>query len=96
MNELIITVEKIKGNCSVFKGGEKMVIKGAEIDLKRTDKICIHALAPILHYASALKCGVNPKELGLSKNSKKAYVQCPDPGKPYTSGGSVVFKIELR
>ena len=41
MNKLIIKVKEIKGNCVVYKGGEKIVIDGPEIDLKETDKICV-------------------------------------------------------
>jgi len=47
MKKVIIRVKEIKGNCVVFKGGEKIVIEGPEINLKETDKICIHALASL-------------------------------------------------
>jgi len=49
-------------------------------------------LPSILHYAVAIQEGANPKKLGLSKGGKYAYIQCPDPGKPYTDGGTVIFK----
>jgi len=90
---LIVEIEKIKGNCAVFKGNEKIVIEGAEIKLEETDKICIHALQSILYYAVALREGVNPKKLGLAKGGDVAYVQCLDPGEPYTEGGTVIFRI---
>jgi len=90
---LIVEIEKIKGNCAVFKGNEKIVIEGAEIKLEETDKICIHALHSILHYAVALREGANPKKLGLAKEEDVAYVQCLDPGEPYTEGGTVIFRI---
>jgi len=45
-----------------------------------------------LHYAVALREGVDPKKLGLSKNGKNAYIQCVDPSAPYTDGGTVIFK----
>ncbi|MEM2122016.1 MAG: TIGR04076 family protein [Candidatus Bathyarchaeia archaeon] len=93
MGKLIIRVKEVKGNCAVFKGGERIVIEGPEVNLKETDKICIHALAPLLHYLVALREGVNPLELGLSKEGEKAYIQCLDPGGPYTSGGTVVFEV---
>ncbi|VUT27999.1 MAG: hypothetical protein SYNGOMJ08_00558 [Candidatus Syntrophoarchaeum sp. GoM_oil] len=47
MKRVIIRGKEIKGNCTVFKGGEKMVIEGAEINLKEIDKICVHALASL-------------------------------------------------
>ena len=73
MNRIVIKVKEIRGNCAVFKGGEKIVIEGAEINLKETDKICIHALPPLLHYVIALREGVDPVKLGLAKEGRKAY-----------------------
>lgn len=70
------------------------MIDGPEIDQERTQRICIHALPSILHYAVALREGINPERLGLTKTGKKAYIHCPDPGEPYTRGGEVVFEIE--
>ena len=67
MKKVIIRVKEIKGNCVVFKGGEKIVTEGPEINLKETDKICIHALASLLHYVVALREGVDPVKLGLTK-----------------------------
>ena len=94
MAKLIITVKEIKGKCAVHTLGDRMVIDGPEIDLENTDRICIHALAPILHYAVALREGVDPEKLGLTKKGKKAYIHCPDPGERYTDGGEVVFEVE--
>jgi len=90
---LTIRVKEIRGRCNIFKGNEKIVIDKAEINLKETDKICIHALIPILHYIVALREGVDPVKLGLAKKGDKAYIQCPDPGEPYTGGGTVVFEV---
>jgi uncharacterized repeat protein (TIGR04076 family) len=90
---LIVRIKEIRGNCLVFKGGEKIVFEGAEINLKETDKICIHALASLLHYIVALREGVDPLKLGLTKKGNKAYIQCIDPGEPYTNGGTVIFEI---
>ncbi len=93
MASLIIRVVDIKGECDVHSQGDEIVIEGPEIDLKNTDRICIHALAPILHYAVALREGVDPEKLGLTKKGNKAYIRCPDPGEPYTRGGEVVFEV---
>jgi uncharacterized repeat protein (TIGR04076 family) len=46
-------------------------------------------------YYVALYRGVDPKELGLSKDGRKAYVQCLDPC-DYTGGGTVTFEIEKK
>ena len=92
-----IRVCKVEGNCSVYKGGEVITIDGPEIDMRRSDRICIHALAPILHYVVALREGVDPKVLGLSKggkdDQKAAYIACVDPGPPFTDGGRVIFEM---
>lgn len=94
--KLVIKVKEVRGYCPVYKGGERLVIEGPEIDLSQTDKICIHALATILHFTVALREGIPPEKLGLAKKGNKAYVQCPDPGEPYTSGGTVIFELELE
>ena len=92
MSKLIIEVSEIRGKCPVYKKGDKIVIDGPEIDLEKTDAICIHALAPLLHYVVALRDRVDPRKLGLSKEKDVAYIQCVDPGEPYTKGGTVIFK----
>ena len=96
MKELVFEVFEIKGRCPVYKKGNRIVIKGAEIDLKRTDALCIHALTSLMHYAVALREGADPVKLGLSKERDYAYIQCLDPGEPYTEGGTVIFRCRLR
>jgi len=85
----------VRGYCPVYKIGDKIVIDDPEIVLEKTDALCTHALSSLLHYVLVLERDANPVELGLSKpeDSKHAYVQCVDPGEPYTHGGTVVFKI---
>lgn len=92
---LEIVVCEVRGRCPVYKVGDKMVIADPKIDLARTDAICIHALPSLLHYALILDRAWNAVELGLTKPEDKdnAYIQCVDPGAPYTHGGTVVFKI---
>jgi len=93
---LEIEVIEVRGKCPVYKPGDKIVIDGPRIILEKTDAICIHALSVILHYAVALDEGVDPVRLGLTKESDKeyAYVQCVDPWRPYTEGGTVIFRIK--
>ena len=45
-----------------------------------------------MHYVVALRDGADPRKLGLSKEKDVAYIQCVDPGEPYTEGGAVIFK----
>jgi len=92
MKKVIIRVKEIRGKCAVFKGNERIVIEGVEINLEETDKICIHALSSLLHYVIALREGATPLKLGLAKEGKAAYMQFVDHGEPYTNGGTVIFE----
>lgn len=92
---LIITVKEIRGNCPVFKTGDKIVIESPKIIVKETDNLCVHALGCMLSMLVPLSHGESFQKLGLSKEEgEKGYVQCLDPGKPYTSGGTVIFEIK--
>ncbi len=94
MNKLLITVKEIRGNCPVYRLGDKIVLdEGYRLNLKETDNVCMHSLSSIMPYHIALYNGVDPRKLGLSRDGKKAYVQCLDPC-DYTSGGTVIFEIE--
>ena len=89
-------VTEIRGRCPIHKTGAKIVIDGARIDLHRANNLCIHALSSLLHYAVALREGIDARTLGLSKDGRFAYIQCPDSGKPYTESGTVIFKCYLE
>ncbi len=72
--------------------GDRMTLAGPEILVGKTDAVCIHALSTLLHYVVALDEGADPVKLGLSKDKGRAYMQCVDPGEPYTEGGTVIFE----
>lgn len=98
MMKLVITVEEIKGRCPAYQKGDKIVLdNGFKFNLKETTACCMHALGPILPFYCALAKGLPPKMMGLApkenKESKKAYVHCPDPCER-TGGGTVLFSIE--
>ncbi len=78
----------------MHKVGDKIVIEDPKIVLRQTDALCTHALSTLLHYVVALERRADPVELGLSKpeDREHAYIQCVDPGEPYTHGGTVIFK----
>lgn len=94
MEKLVIIAINIKGKCPVFKVGDKIVVEGPKVNLEETTAICTHAFASFLPYIVALRKGVKPQEIGLGRG-EKAYVQCLDPGPPYTEGGTVVFEITV-
>ena len=93
---LEVEVHEIKGNCPVYKVGDRITIRNPYIMLKKTDALCTHALPTILHYALILEYSWCPLKLGLTKEDDQdhAYFQCLDPGKPYTNGGTVIFRVE--
>lgn len=91
---LEILVHEIKGKCPVYKVGDRIVIKDPEIVLKQTNALCTHALSTLIHYVLILEHNWCPVKLGLttSEEPEHAYMQCVDPGEPYTEGGTVIFK----
>jgi len=93
---LEIEVCEIRGKCPVYKVGDRIVIDDPKIVLERTDALCVHALSSLLHYVLILEDGADPVRLGLSKpeDREHAYIQCVDPGEPYTEGGTVIFKVK--
>jgi len=91
---LIISVKEIRGNCPVFKVGDKIVVESPKIVVEKTDNICVHAFGCVLSMIVPLSRGISFKELGLAmEEGEKGYIQCLDPGKPYTNGGTVLFEI---
>ncbi len=91
---LVISVKEIRGNCPVFKVGDRIVVESPKIIVEKTDSICVHAFGCMLSMIVALSRGISFKNLGLAREEgEKGYIQCLDPGKPYTNGGTVLFEI---
>jgi uncharacterized repeat protein (TIGR04076 family) len=92
---LEIEVVEVRGYCPVYKVGDKIVVDDPRIVLESTDALCTHALSSLLHYVLTLEAGDDPLRLGLTKSDdpEHAYIQCLDPGPPYTDGGTVIFRI---
>ena len=91
---LVITVKEIRGNCPVFNVGDRMVVESPKIVVDKTDNICVHAFGCMLSMIVPLSRGISFKTLGLAtEEDEKGYIQCLDPGKPYTDGGTVLFEI---
>ena len=44
----------------------------------------------------ALAQGYSAAELGIGETDDEGYVQCPDPGPPYTQGGTVIFMVKRK
>ena len=88
-----VCVKKVKGKCAIgYKPGECFTFEKYYIkDVGRG--VCIHALASMLTLLSPFLKGVSAKTLGIGTEDNVGYVQCPDPGEPYTCGGTVVFEL---
>jgi len=94
VHRLVIKVKEIKGKCPVHKVGDKIIVEAPNIVTAETDALCVHALGSMLSMIIPLARGVSFKDLGLAhKEGNVGYVQCLDPGEPYTSGGTVIFEI---
>lgn len=89
-----VEVVDIRGFCPVYQKGDKMVIEMPELILRETSKLCIHAFVAMQTLVQALARGYSAKELGIGESEDEGYVQCPDPGPPYTRGGTVIFRIK--
>jgi len=94
--EVIVEVIEACGRCATgYRPGDTFAIKGFYIDPKECGvKIRIHALVGMMSLLSPFIHGVSAKLLGIGKKDDEGYIQCPDPGKPYTCGGTVVFKVK--
>lgn len=80
----------------MYKKGDRITVDDPKIVIEKTDALCTHALSTILHYTTVLEHKWCPAELGLTteSNSENAYLQCVDPGKPFTDGGTVIFSCK--
>jgi len=91
---LEIMVHEIRGTCPVHSVGDHILIEGPNVVVAETDALCTHALSTLLHYTTILEQSWCPVALGLtrSEDPEHAYMQCVDPGPPYTEGGTVIFR----
>jgi len=95
--KLVLTVKEIRGTCPVHKLGDRIVVDSPKINTTETDALCVHALGSMLSVLVPLARGISFKGMGLSaEEGNVGYVQCLDPGPPYTPGGTVIFKIERK
>ncbi len=95
VHRLVLTVKEIRGKCPVHKLGDRIVVESPEIVTAGTDSLCIHALGSMLSILVPLARGISFKDLGLAyEDGNVGYIQCLDPGPPYTPGGTVIFEIK--
>jgi uncharacterized repeat protein (TIGR04076 family) len=92
---VVITVDRLDGVCPLYKPGQKVgELFWWYFDGDATTHLCSHAVASMLTAIIPFSRGVSAVEMGFGKEDDVAFVQCPDPGEPYTCGGTVVFRLE--
>jgi len=90
-------VKEVKGFCALgYKPGDSFLVKGYYIPKKQRTRICLHALSSMLTLLTPFLKGVSARTLGIGTEDDVGYVQCPDPGEPYTKGGTVIFELRRR
>ncbi len=90
-----VEVEEVRGYCAAgYKRGDKFTIRGFYIE--PDGRICIHALTGMMSLLSPFIHGISAKDLGIGEMEDSGFLQCPDPGKPYTCGGTVIFRLTRR
>ncbi len=97
MNQYRVTIsaDKLEGTCPLYETGQQItVLNGWYFEAQSNMKLCCHALAAMLTALGPFSRGVSAREMGFGKENNVAYVRCPDPGQPYTSGGTVIFRLE--
>jgi len=88
-----ICIKEVRGSCAMgYRPGDYFLVEKYYIsDAGRG--VCLHALTSMLTLLSPLLKGVSARTLGIGREDDVGYVQCPDPGEPYTCGGTVVFEL---
>ena len=95
MKRLVVEVVEVKGKCVAgYKVGDSFEIN--QNVCVEGDKICYFALSSLMPAILALQLGNEPKDIGLSKEVGVSYMQCSDPGEPFTPGAVVIFKIRNK
>ncbi|RLE70595.1 MAG: TIGR04076 family protein [Thermoprotei archaeon] len=95
MPDVVIEVVEVRGKCALgYKPGDRILVKGFYVDTASSANVCIHALTGIMSLLSPFAHGVSARSLGIGEKDDEGYLQCPDPGRPYTCGGTVVFRVK--
>ncbi|MBO3798465.1 MAG: TIGR04076 family protein [Thermoproteota archaeon] len=95
MYRVRIIVKEVRGECTIgYRIGDEIIVKKYYIPEGQECKICLHALTGMATLLMPFAKGVSARELGIGNIDDIGYVQCPDPAKPYTEGGTVVFELK--
>ena len=88
-----VTVKEVRGYCAAsYEVGDTFEVEWFYVKPMQGLRICLHALNSMMSLLLPFLKGVPAEVLGIGKGDV-GYVQCPDPGAPYTEGGTVVFEL---
>lgn len=91
--DIVVRVVEVEGHCPAYRVGDTFrIVDGFRLVAEKA--LCMHSLASLMPYYVALSRGVSPIELGLTRDSDVAYLQCLDPCER-TGGGTVVFAVSF-
>jgi uncharacterized repeat protein (TIGR04076 family) len=90
---VVVRMKEVRGRCAMgYQPGGALVER---FYIKEAGKgVCLHALAAMLTLPVPLLKGAPATALGIGKEDSVGYAQCPDPGEPYTCGGTVIFELK--
>ncbi len=91
---LVVTVKEIQGKCPLYQVGDQLVLDKFYINTKKSKNVCMRAFSAMLTLLSPFIHGSSAIELGIGTKENVGYLQCPDPGPPYTEGGTVLFEVK--
>jgi uncharacterized repeat protein (TIGR04076 family) len=91
---VVVRVKEVRGRCAMgYQPEDTIVVE--RFYIKEAGKgVCLHALAAMLTLLAPYLKGVPATALGIGKEEDAGYAQCPDPGEPYTCGGTVIFELK--
>lgn len=90
------TVKEIRAKCPLYTLGDKIVFEDFYAKSSKSEDMCIHAFSAMSTLISALLHGRSAVDLGIGSEPDVGHIQCPDPGPPYTKGGTVVFELRRQ
>lgn len=93
---VIYEVEEIRGNCPLYKVGDKIVFDSHHsvemVNTKESDAVCLRAIHNMWNH-QAWQVGSNNVVKHLSGIVGECRIACPMPGDPYTPCGYTIFRI---
>ncbi|MCC6005120.1 MAG: TIGR04076 family protein [Thermofilum sp.] len=91
---VVVRAREVRGRCAVrYQLGGAFAVE--RFYIREAGKgVCLHALAAMLTLLAPLLKGAPATALGIGKEEDTGYAHCPDPGEPYTCGGTVIFELK--